>query len=221
MLLKKTSMIKKFTEQELIWRTDFGEEYNKRNMYTNDELDSGFKKTMGISKTEMNEKFIGDLDRSIKILEVGCNIGMMLVNLQEMGFKNLYGIEIQPKAIEHAKERTHGLNITEASAYDIPFKDGEFDLVFTTHVLIHLAPEKISTALKEIHRCSNSYIYGNEYFAEELTEISNYHGHTNIVWKRDFVKLYKELFPGLELVKQEQYKYLTSDNIDSVFLFRK
>lgn len=214
-------MNRELTSQEIIWRTEFGEMYNQRNMYTNEELDSAYKNAMGISKTEINERFLGGLDRNIKILEVGCNIGIMLVSLQELGFKNLFGIEIQPKAIELAYKRTKDLNITEASAYEIPFKDGEFDLVFTTHVLIHLAPEKIETALREIYRCSGSLIFGNEYYADELTEIKNYHGKSNIVWKRDFVQLYLKLFPDLKLINEERYKYLKSDNTDSAFLFKK
>ena len=79
----------KLTPQEKIWRTDFGENYNIRNMYSNSELDREYKKAMGISRTEMMQRFVSDLDRNIKILEVGCNIGIMMVNLQEMGFKNL------------------------------------------------------------------------------------------------------------------------------------
>lgn len=214
-------MDKKLTTQEAIWRTDFGENYNKRNTYTNEELDKVYKAAMGISRTEMVEKFIGDLDREAKILEIGCNIGIMLVNLQEMGFKNLYGIEIQPSAIEQANQRTTGLNIVEGSAYDLPYKDEEFDLVFSTHVLIHLDPQKIHTALGEIVRCSKSLVFGNEYYAEELTEIKNYYGQTNIVWKRDFAKLYTELFPELKLVKEENFKYLSTDDIDSAFLLKK
>lgn len=211
----------KLTPQEKVWRTDFGEDYNLRNMYSNIELDRGYKNTMGISRTEMMEKFIGNLDREIKILEIGCNIGIMLVNLQEMGFKNLYGIEIQPKAIEHALERTNGLKITEASAYEIPFEDKEFDLVYSTHVLIHLDPEKINTALKEIYRCSKKYIFGNEYYSDNLTEIKNYKGRNNIAWKRNFSGLYTKLFPDLVLLKEERYKYLFNDNIDTAFLFEK
>lgn len=217
----KFKMEKKLTSQEEIWRTDFGENYNKRNTYTNDELDKVYKEAMGISRTEMVQKFFGDLDKDTKILEVGCNIGLMLVNLQELGFKNLYGIEIQPSAIEQANQRTTGLKITEGSAYDLPYKDEEFDLVFSTHVLIHLDPKMIHNALSEIVRCSKNLIFGNEYFAEELTEINNYYGQANMVWKRDFAKLYTDLFPNVKLVKEENIKYLSSDDIESVFLLKK
>ena len=95
----------KQTPQEEIWKTTFGEEYNHRNNFDNKELDDVYISDIGISRTAMNEKFIGDLDRSAKILEVGCNIGLQMVNLQEMGFRNLYGIELQPHAVRACKAK--------------------------------------------------------------------------------------------------------------------
>lgn len=51
----------------------------------------------------MNTLFLGDLDRSLRILEVGANVGFQLALLQRMGFCNLYGIELQPYAVERAR----------------------------------------------------------------------------------------------------------------------
>ena len=211
----------KQTLQEEVWKTKFGEDYNNRNVFDNNALDKVYISDINISRTAMNEKFIGDLNREIKILEVGCNIGLQLTNLQEMGFRNIYAIELQPHAVELAKLRTKGMNIIQATAYDIPFKDNYFDLVFTSRVLIHLNPDEISKAIKEIVRCSNIYIYGNEYYADELTEIKNYHGMSNIAWKRNFPKLYTDLFPELKLIKEEKYKYTFNDDLDITYLFQK
>lgn len=209
------------TRQEKIWDSGFGEDYNKRNDFSNSELDEVYIKDIGVRRTDMNEDFIGFLDRDAKILEVGCNIGMQLVNLQEMGFKNLYGIEIQSSAVETAKEKTSGINIIRGSAYDIPFRDGYFDLVFSNRVLIHMNPDHLDTALSEIFRVSKKYIYGSEYYSEGVTEIKGYHGETSIAWKRDFAGDYKRLFPSLKLLKEKKYKYTFNDDVDSTFLFEK
>ena len=209
------------TTQEEVWKTNFGEEYNHRNNFDNKALDDVYISDIGISRTEMNEEFIGNLNRDIKILEVGCNIGMQLVNLNEMGFRNLYGIELQPHAVELAKQKTKGMNIIQGTAYDIPFKDEYFDLVFTSRVLIHMNPNEINKAIREIVRCSKEYIYGNEYYADELTEIKNYHGQNNIAWKRNFPQLYLDNFPELKLLKEEKYKYTFNDDLDTTYLFKK
>lgn len=211
----------KTTHQEEVWKSKFGEEYNYRNVYDNKGLDDIYISDIGISRTEMNKRFIGDFDRDIKILEVGCNIGVQMVNLQEMGFKNLYGVELQWHAIEIAQQKTKGLNIVQGTAYDIPFKTGFFDLVFTNRVLIHINPDRLADALKEIVRCTNSYVYGSEYYADKLTEIKRYEGYENVLWKRDFAKFYLDTFPELKLVKEEKYKYTFNDDVDSTFLLKK
>lgn len=59
-------------------------------------------------------------------------------------------------------------------------------MVFNNRVLIHINLEKIPIALSEIVRCAKDYIYGSEYYADELTEIKRYCGYDNILWKRDF-----------------------------------
>jgi len=211
----------KQTYQEEIWKSKFGEEYNLRNIFDNKGLDEVYVSDIGISRTEMNNRFIGNLDRNIKILEIGCNIGVQLVNLQEMGFKNLFGIDIQSHAVEHARKNTSGMNIILGSAYDVPFKVGFFDLVFTNRVLIHINPDFINAALKEIVRCTSKYVYGSEYYADDLTMLKNYRGHDNIAWKRDFKQLYLDLFPELNLIKEEKYKYTFNDDVDITFLLSK
>jgi len=137
-----------------------------------------------------------------------------------MGFNDLYGIELQSYAVELSKSRTRRINIIEGSAFDIPYKDGYFDLVFTSGVLIHVSPSDIALVVREIHRCTREYVWGFEYYADNYTEIP-YRGQRNLLWKADFARLYLDQFGDLELVKEERLKYLDNDNIDTMFLLRK
>jgi len=208
------------TQQMKTWAGDFGKEYTDRNALSLEELELLYKRLYGTTRSEMNYDFARDFDRDLKILEVGSNVGNQLLLLQNMGFKNLYGIELQPYAVELSKSRTKGIHIIQGSAFDIPFKDCFFDLVFTSGVLIHIAPEDIATVLDEIYRCSNSYIWCFEYYAPNYTQI-NYRGHKDLLWKTDFSKLFLERFSHLRLVRQEFYKYRDSDNVDVMFLLEK
>jgi len=88
-----------------------------------------------------------------------------------MGFQTLYGIELQEYAVEISKSRTKHINIIQGSAFDIPFKDNFFDLVFTSGLLIHIAPSDVEQILREIHRCTKKYIWGSEYFADSYTQV--------------------------------------------------
>ncbi len=203
------------------WRGKFGKEYTNRNALTPAELDRMYMKNFGIKRSELNDMFIGNLDRNIRILEVGSNVGNQLLALQKMGFKNLYGIEINSYAVEYAKSRARGINIIQGSAFDIPFKDKYFDLVFTSGVLIHISPREIKRAVKEIYRCSRKYIWGYEYYADKYMAGGAYRGHKNLFWKTDFVKIYTSLFDGLKLLKEKRFKYLENENVDTMFLLRK
>ena len=211
----------KKTRQINIWRGEFGKEYTLRNELTIDEIENYWKTTYGYYRTELNEDFIGSLDRKIRILEVGCNIGHQLICLQYMGFKSLYGIEIQDFAIELSKSKTKNINIIQGSAFDIPFKDGFFDLIFTTGLLIHIAPTDINDVLNEIYRCTKKYIWGFEYYAETYKEIM-YYGKNEMLWKTNFSKLFLDKFNDLSLIKEKKYKHLNNDkNIDLMFLLKK
>lgn len=92
--------------------------------------------------------------------------------------------------------------------------------MFTSGLLIHIAPSDIKVVIQEIHRCTKKYIWGFEYYADKYTEIV-YRGKKNLLWKANFPKIYLELFKNLKLVKEKRLKYLNNDNIDAMFLLKK
>lgn len=202
------------------WRGEFGKAYTDRNAWPLAEMEERYRQTYGLSRTEMNRRQLDVLDRNLRILEVGANVGNQLLCLQQMGFTSLYGIELQDYAVELAKQRTRHLNLLTGVAHDLPFKDGYFDLVFTSGVLIHIAPADIPAVLREIHRCSRRYIWGFEYFAERYTEV-NYRGHDGLLWKTDFARLYLDTFADLRLLREDHYRYLNQDLTDTMFLLER
>jgi len=204
-----------------MWDSEFGEEYTDRNKHTVEEENQQSEEAYGISKFERLERFLDDIDRDANVLEVGSNIGIQLMCLKEMGFENLYGIDVQRKAIEEAHQQRPELDIIEGDALDIPFNDEFFDLVFTSGVLIHIPPDNIDSAMNEITRCTSEWVYGTEYYAEEYTEV-NYRGHENLLWKTDFPSLFQENC-GLELVDIEhrQDSTYSEDTVDVEYLLRK
>ncbi|MES2140618.1 MAG: pseudaminic acid biosynthesis-associated methylase [Bacteroidota bacterium] len=209
------------TQQIDFWKGNFGKEYTDRNSYSIEDWDNFYLNNYGKTKIEMNSGFIGNLPKDLKMLEVGCNTGMQLNGFQRMGFRNIYGIELQPYAVEEAKKYTKNINIISGSGFDLPFKDSCFDLVCTNGVLIHVSPNDLPKIMAEMYRCSKKYIFGFEYFAESVTEI-NYRGHSNYLWKADYAALFMQQFPDLVLVKKEMYPYLDNpNNTDFMYLLEK
>jgi len=190
----------------------------KRSSWSPEEYDVMFKNWHMKSRTEYNEMFLGNLDRSIKILEVGCNVGNQLMLLQKMGFNNLYGVEINEYAVEEAKKRTNDICIMQGSVYNLPYENNEFDLVFTSGVLIHISPKNIFQAMKEIYRCSNKYIWGYENYVENGYEEMR----KDYLWKTDFAKLYHNIDENSKIIKKEIFIWTGYNNsFFSFFLLEK
>ena len=211
------------TQQEQFWAGEFGQQYTDRNTRDRQEWDDFYRRNWGLTKTEMNARFVADLPRDARILEVGCNTGMQLRGLQDMGFINLYGVELQSYAVEKAKQNTSGINIIQGSGFELPFRDGFFDVVCTNGVLIHIAPDDLSNIMSEMVRCSRRFVWGYEYYNASLTAIK-YRGNEGFLWKADHAALFKQRFPELHLVKQELFPYVDAaeqGNVDSMYLLEK
>lgn len=190
-------------------------------MYSSEQLDQLYIKKYGLTRTQINEKFLNDIDKNSKILEVGCNVGNQLVLLKNMGYHDLWGVDISKHAINMAKQRLDSNNIFEGSALQLPFEDNQFDLVFTSGVLIHISPDNVNKALNEIYRCSKSNIWGFEYYSSEGYQSIIYRGNNNLLWKTDFSKLYLDQYPDLKLIHQKIIKYKENDELDMMFLLKK
>jgi len=100
------------------------------------------------------------------VLEVGCGIGNNLEKIQEKCPK-ICGIDINEETLKTAKSLYPFVDFKKGSVYDLPFKDGEFELVFTRGILIHVDPNDRIKALKELVRVSSKFIVNIEYECED------------------------------------------------------
>jgi pseudaminic acid biosynthesis-associated methylase len=208
------------TPQLGAWCGEFGREYTMRSCLTPGQVDALWEKNYGSARTELNRRFLKNVPPDARILEVGCNIGNQLLLLQQLGYSNLYGVDVQDYALEIARSRTKSVNFTQASSFSLPYEDKYFDLVFTSGVLIHVSPKDLPAALDEIHRCTKRYIWGSEYYASTTTEI-NYRGHGELLWKMDYAREYLTRFEDLEMVMEQRIPYPENQNVDSMFLLEK
>jgi pseudaminic acid biosynthesis-associated methylase len=208
------------TPQSKEWTSKFGEEYLFRNPSNLRELNQLYLNNFGITRSSINKEFLEDIDKKIKILEVGTNIGTQLRALQEDGFNNLTGVEVSEKALEEAKRLAKDVDFIKASVLDLPFNEDDFDLVLTNGLLIHIHPRDLQKAIDEIYRTSKRYIWCYEYFSEECEEIE-YRNNKNLLWKNNFMKLFLERHSDLRVIRERKIKYLNNSNVDHIFLLEK
>jgi len=201
------------------WRGAFGAAYTRRNRLSLDEVDELYLRRFGIGRRRLNELFLAGVDRKAPVLEVGCNIGVQLGFLQEMGFSRRYGVDIQTQPLRQARAAGRGrLSVAAASA--LPFPDRAFELVFTSGLLIHVPPPLLDRVAREILRVSRRYVWGFEYYAESCREIS-YQGETGLLWKNDFVRVYLDTGTPLRLRREVRLRHLDQPLVDTMFLLER
>ena len=93
-----------------------------------------------------------DIHNRQRILDVGCDIGLLLEVARNDGFKELYGLEPVAVAKAEAVKRLPGANISEFFYEDGLFENDFFDLISLIHVVDHLVrPERtLSVVWKQL-----------------------------------------------------------------------
>ena len=129
-----TNGIPRFVEAEN-YGLSFGYQWN---LFRKEQIDSyngttlsadRFWSETGWTREELKDKWV---------LDAGCGAGRFLDVLTGSG-ANVVGIDIS-SAIDAAKENVTGrggVHFVQASIYDLPFRDGTFDFVYSIGVIEH------------------------------------------------------------------------------------
>ncbi len=80
-----------------------------------------------------------------EILDLGCGTGRLL-NFA----KN--GVDFSKNMLEQAKEKYPNHNLIQSDISALPFEDGNFNVVYSMHVFMHLDMKTIEKTLAEVHR---------------------------------------------------------------------
>ena len=85
--------------------------------------------------------------KSNRVLDLGCGTGTMVIHLRRYGCT--YGVDVDHEAAGYCQER--GIDtVVQATAGNLPYADGTFDLVTMLDVLEHIADDR--GALLEVAR---------------------------------------------------------------------
>ncbi len=166
----------------------FSEEHIKRNG------------VMGQVHKDVFFDFFDPLDRKMSILELGCNIGLKLEYLKQLGFENLTGLEINKDTVNQASKRNTDIKFIHGTIEDF-VPESSYDLVFTSETLIYFSPENIKFISDKIQRMAKKYIFGKEFFSESPKEFK--HRSDDLVfWSND----YQTMFKNMKTIKARKIK---------------
>lgn len=205
--------------QKDLWAGAFGTAYLERNKEPLGTTDNRYRRLYGISGSDLSYKFLGQLPRNLRILEVGCSDGKKLALLWEIGFANLSGVDINREAIADGRQANPHFFLSEHAAQDLGFKDGAFDLVFTNGLLVHIPADELISVMAEMYRCTTKYIWGHEYFST-IEQAVGYRGRYDMLWKRDHVAIWQERF-GLWLCMEQIFRRNDGAGFDTMYLMEK
>ncbi|MEW6445844.1 MAG: pseudaminic acid biosynthesis-associated methylase [Pseudomonadota bacterium] len=177
------------TEQENFWAGEFGEAYIDRNQGA----------SLLAGKLAFFAKALSKAHPARSFLELGSNIGL---NLQALGLlfpsARRTAVEINPAAAATIRAEQPGIEVCEESLLAFR-RDEQWDLGFTSGVLIHIDPASLPQAYEALYRHSRRYILIAEYYNATPVEIE-YRGHQGKLFKRDFAREMLDAYPDLRLL---------------------
>lgn len=146
------------------------------------------------------------VDKSAKILDVGCGYGRTLNELYHAGYKNLVGVDSSSGILERGKREIPYLNFVQNDS-DLPFDDNRFDAVLLFGVLCSVVNENAQRdLLNEIKRIlkPEGVIYVNDFLINN--DIKSILKYVKFIMKYDIYGVY-ELKDG-GILRHHTNKYI-------------
>lgn len=173
------------------WRGPAGDVYRERN------LDAEANSLE--ARIDLWADILAATGRPQSVAEIGAGAGQNLHALSRLA-PNAELVAIEPNAGSRQHIVKAGIvpanAVLDGTAGDIPLDDGEVEMAFTSGVLIHIPPDQLLKACREIHRVAARTIVCIEYFSAAPREVI-YRGESGRLWTRDFGSFWLDRFPGL------------------------
>jgi SAM-dependent methyltransferase len=154
--------------------------------------------------------FAAQLAHSRRVLDAACGEGYGSQILADAGAAGVVGVDVDERAVEHARSRYPLPEFQVAEVASLPFPDGSFDLIVSFETIEHVPQQE--AVLAEWRRVlaadghlivstpnKHQYLVENEFHEREFTH-------------EEFVSLLEGVFPSVQLILQ--HNWVTSAVLD-------
>jgi SAM-dependent methyltransferase len=137
-----------------------------------------------------------------RVLDVGSGSGYFLHRLKEYGAGECHGIDLMESRVASGRERYPALHFHVGSATELPFQDGEFDLVSQFTCLSSILDDDVRLAVaREMRRVSRGWILSFDMRGLQLPALRRRReGGTPTVWVNE--QELRRLFGEPELMRR-------------------
>ncbi len=91
------------------------------------------------------------INSDTKVLDLCCGSGQTTQLLVQYS-QNVTGLDASPLSLQRAKQNVPQADYVEAFAENMPFADGEFEVVHTSAALHEMQPDQLQKIIKEVYR---------------------------------------------------------------------
>ncbi|MFA5333559.1 MAG: class I SAM-dependent methyltransferase [Candidatus Nanoarchaeia archaeon] len=167
-----------------------------------------------------------NIPKKAKILDIGCSYGTLINNLYKLGYKNVYGIDINKEVIIQGKKKYKFIKnrLKIYNGINIPFQNEIFDVILMFDVIEHIPQveiflkEQVFRILKKnrifIFQTPNKHINIPWEIIQHksFTKYKKYHCSL-----QTYLNLKKILIQsGFKDIKLEKYNIKTEHNINKI-----
>lgn len=183
-------------KSEDYWKTTFNPKRRKESYF-----DFYFKDEIRKKSLNFRINILLNLNKDVNsFLDVGCGYGAFLY---EMYLRNsnlqLGGIDISREAIEFCRGKNPNVCFVNDTFSNINkhFKEKSYDVVYTSGVMIHQAPECLDILIDNIIKIGKKYIVhfedigNNELISGEKIYNPEWRNSKQFLWRNDLVSIYK------------------------------
>jgi ubiquinone/menaquinone biosynthesis C-methylase UbiE len=131
----------------------------------------------------------------VRVLDVACGTGFLTRHLRG----EVVGLDQSETMLEIAAARMPGARLVRADAVPLPFDDGEFDRVFTSHFYGHLLEAERQAFLSEVRRVASGLVVVDAALREDVEPDG---WPERVLNDGTTYRVYKRFFTGADLATE-------------------